>query len=251
MTRLVRDVMTTEVVTVEPSTPFMEIVARFAWHQISGAPVVGADRRVLGVVSETDLLLEEEEHPEPKADAPLTWTKHYRRENVAAALAGRLMTAPAVTVPQTATVTEAARRKHTARIKRLPVVDATGRLAGIVSRAGLPKAHLPKDFTRSDEAIRSEIVVGIIVGDFMLDPSRFSIRVQDGVVVVHCGVERRSLIPFLIRAVHDVKGVVRVETRLTFDVHDHAAGMAMAYGGRGPDRPSDEAAGSDAAYGTS
>jgi CBS domain-containing protein len=40
--------MTTEVVTVEPSTPFMEIVARFAGHRISEVPVVGADRRVLG-----------------------------------------------------------------------------------------------------------------------------------------------------------------------------------------------------------
>jgi CBS-domain-containing membrane protein len=92
MTRLVRDVMTTAVVTPEPSTPFMEIVARRAWHQISGAPFVGGDRRVLAVVSKTDLLLEDEEHPDSKADAPLTWTKHHRRENVAVALADRLMT---------------------------------------------------------------------------------------------------------------------------------------------------------------
>jgi CBS-domain-containing membrane protein len=183
----------------------------------------------------------------------LTWTRHHRREreNAAAALAGRPITAPAVTVPQTATVTEAARRMHTARIERLPVVDETGRLAGIVSRTGLQKAHLLKGFARSDEAIRSEIVVGIIFRDFMLDPSRFSIRVQDGVVVLQGGVERRSLIPFLVRAVHDVKGVVRVENRLTFDVDDHTVGIAMARRGRGPDRPSDEALRSDAAYGTS
>jgi CBS-domain-containing membrane protein len=131
-------------------------------------------------------------------------------------------------VPDTATLSEAARRMRTARIKRLPVADETGRLSGIVSRADLLKAHLPKVFTRSDQAIRNEIVFGIIVGDLMLDPSRFSIHVQDGVVILQGRVERRSLIPFLVRAVHDVKGVVQVENRLTFDVDDHPVGMAMA-----------------------
>jgi len=77
------------------------------------------------------------------------------------------MTAPAVTVPPTATVTEAARRMHTGRVKRLPVVDERGQLLGIVSRADLLKV-----FTRPDEAIRSEIISDVIVGDLMMDPSR-------------------------------------------------------------------------------
>jgi CBS domain-containing protein len=59
---LVRDVMTTEVVAVEPSTPFKEIAARLVLHRISAVPVLDADRRVLGVVTEADLLLKEE-HP--------------------------------------------------------------------------------------------------------------------------------------------------------------------------------------------
>ena len=106
--------------------------------RISAVPVVDAGRRVLGIITEADLLLKQE-HPDPKADISLIWTRRRRRERAkaAAAAASKLMTAPAVTVAPTATVTEAARRMHTAGVKRLPVVDETGRLVGIVSRADL------------------------------------------------------------------------------------------------------------------
>jgi CBS domain-containing protein len=222
---LVRDVMTTEVVTAEPSTPFKEIAARLAQHRISAVPVVDAGRRVLGIITEADLLLKQE-HPDPKADVSLIWTRRRRRERAkaAAAVAGKLMTAPAVTVSPTATITEAARRMHTAGIKRLPVVDETGRLVGIVSRADLLKV-----FTRPDEAIWREIMDDVITGDFMMDPSRFFIEVVDGVVALQGRVERSRLIPFLVRAVHGVEGVVRVEDQLSFDVDDRDPDMAMTY----------------------
>ena len=70
MHSLVKDLMTTPVVTVEPSAPFKEIVARLAEHRVSAVPVVDDGRRVLGVVSEADLLLKEE-FPEPEQDLPL------------------------------------------------------------------------------------------------------------------------------------------------------------------------------------
>jgi CBS domain-containing protein len=222
---LVRDVMTTEVVTAEPSTPFKEIAARLAQHRISAVPVVDADRRVLGIVTEADLLLKQE-HPDAKATVPLIWTRRRRQERAkaAAAVAAKLMTTPPVTVPPTATVTEAARRMHTARVKRLPVVDETGQLLGIVSRADLLKV-----FTRPDEAIRSEIINDVIVGDLMMDPSRFLIRVDDGVVVLEGKAELSSLIPYLVRAIHHVEGVVRVDNQLSFDIDDLNPGMPMTY----------------------
>jgi CBS domain-containing protein len=221
----VRDVMTTEVVTVEPSTPFKEIAARLAQHRISAVPVVDAGRRVLGIITEADLLLKQE-HPDPKADISLIWTRRRRRERAkaAAAVAGKLMTAPAATVAPTATVTEAARRMHTAGVKRLPVVDETGRLVGIVSRADLLKV-----FTRPDEAIRSQIISEVIVGELMMDPSRFFIEVDDGVVLLQGKVERSSLIPYLVRAVRHVEGVVRVEDQLSFDVDDYDPAIAYPW----------------------
>jgi CBS domain-containing protein len=104
------------------------------------------------------------------------------------------------------------------------VVNDAGRLVGIVSRADLLKV-----FTRSDEAIWREIMDDVIVGDFMMDPSRFFIDVVDGVVALQGRVERSRLIPFLVRAIHGVEGVVRVEDRLTFDVDDRDADLAMTY----------------------
>jgi CBS domain-containing protein len=209
---LVRDVMTTEVVTAEPSTPFKELAGRLAQHRISAVPVVDADRRVLGIVTEADLLLKQE-YPDPKATVSLIWTRRRRQER-----------AKAATVPPTATVTEAARRMHTARVKRLPVVDERGQLLGIVSRADLLKV-----FTRPDEAIRSEIINDVIVGDLMMDPSRFVICVDDGVVVLEGEAERSSLIRYLVRAVYHVEGVVRVENKLSFDVDDYDPAIAYPW----------------------
>jgi osmotically-inducible protein OsmY len=91
------------------------------------------------------------------------------------------------------------------------------------------RADLLKVFTRPDEAIRSEIINDVIVGDLMMNPSRFFIDVDDGVVVLQGRVERRSLIPYLVRAVHHVEGVVRVENRLSFDVDDYDPAMAYPW----------------------
>ena len=224
MHSLVKDLMTTPVVTVSPEAPFKEIVARLAEHRVSAVPVVDDNRRVLGVVSEADLLLKEE-FPEPEQDLPLWWTRRARldRAKAAASVARDLMTVAVVAVSPDATVAEAARRMHTAKVKRLPVVDRSGRLLGIVSRSDLLKV-----FDRSDQDIRREIIEDVIVGEFMMAPSRFFLHVTDGVVVLQGRVERRSLLPYVVRAVQGVEGVVRVENRLSYDL-DPDADRVMTY----------------------
>jgi CBS domain-containing protein len=216
MQSLVQDLMTTQVVTVGPETPFKEIVARLAEHRVSAVPVVDDDGRLLGIVSEADLLLKEE-HPDPDADLPLLWTRRRRAEHdkAAAAVARDLMTVAVVDITADVNAAEAARRMHAAKVKRLPVVDDLGRLVGIVSRGDLLKV-----FDRSDEAIRREIMDDVIAGEFLMDPTRFFIQVSDGVVVLQGRVERRSLLPYVLRAVHGVEGVVRVENRLSHDIDD-------------------------------
>jgi CBS-domain-containing membrane protein len=187
---------------------------------------VDDSRRVLGVVSEADLLLKEE-FPEPEQDLPLWWTRRARldRAKAAASVARDLMTVAVVAVSPDATVAEAARRMHTAKVKRLPVLGEGGRLVGIISRADLLKV-----FNRADRAIRREIMDEVIVGEFLMDPNRFFIHVDDGVVVLQGRVERRSLLPYLVRAVHSVEGVVRVQNRLAFDIDDVEPLLrAMAY----------------------
>lgn len=226
MHSLVKDLMTTQVVTVGPATPFKEIVARLAEHRVSAAPVVDDAGRVLGVVSEADLLLKEE-FPDPDQDIPLFWTKRRRleREKAAGSTARDLMTVALVSISPDATVAEAARRMHRAQIKRLPVIGEGGRLVGIISRGDLLKV-----FDRPDHAIQREILDDVIVGEFMMAPSRFFIHVDGGEVVLQGQVERRSLIPHLVRAIHDVEGMVRVENRLAYDIDDVEPLLrAMAY----------------------
>jgi CBS domain-containing protein len=135
MHSLVKDLMTTPVVTVGPATPFKEIVARLAEHRVSAVPVVDDHGRVLGIVSEADLLLKEE-FPQPDRDIPMFWTKRRRleREKAAATTARDLMSIAVVSIAPEATAAEAARRMHSAKTKRLPVVAEGGRLVGIVSR---------------------------------------------------------------------------------------------------------------------
>ena len=115
MHSLVKDLMTTQVVTVGPATPFKEIVARLAEQRVSAVPVVDNAGLVLGVVSAADLLLKEEV-PDPDQDIPLFWTKRRRleREKAAGSTARDLMSVALVSISPDATVAEAARRMHCA-----------------------------------------------------------------------------------------------------------------------------------------
>ncbi|MFW6091065.1 MAG: CBS domain-containing protein [Actinomycetota bacterium] len=129
MRTLVADVMTADVAAVEPSTPARTIAGLLDARKISAVPVVDRDSRVVGVVSEADVL-------------------HHR---YTARNAEQIMTKPAVTVRRDQPAVAAARLMEQHRIKRLPVVDDYGRLAGIVSRSDLVHAYASGDDLRLTE----------------------------------------------------------------------------------------------------
>jgi CBS-domain-containing membrane protein len=216
MRRKVQDVMTTVVVAASPDMSYKQLVQLLAEHQVSAVPVVDGRGRVLGVVSEADLLLKRE-HPHGLSEAlwPQSRRRRVERSKARGTVAADLMTSPAITISQQASVVEAARLLHAEGVKRLPVEDALGRLVGIVSRSDLLAA-----FLRPDEEIRREVEEDLIRRDLVMSPARFHISVRDGVVVLQGTCERHSLIPILIRAVEGVEGVVRVENRLGYDVED-------------------------------
>jgi CBS domain-containing protein len=216
MHSLVKDLMTTQVVTVGPSARFKEIVARLAEHRVSALPVVDDDGRVLGLVSEADLLLKEE-FPDPDQDIPLFWTKRRRleREKAAASTARNLMTVAVASISPEATVPEAARRMHTAGVKRLPVVDQGGRLVGIISRADLLKV-----FLRADADLATDVRQQVLRRTMAIDPDKVAVEVRDGVVTVGGRLERSSLIPILVGLVRGLDGVVDVVDQLTFETDD-------------------------------
>src|SRR6266545_77755 len=216
MRRRVQEVMTTTVATVDERTPFKQIVRLLSERRVSALPVLDAAKRVVGVVSEADLL-RKEEFPEGPGGGRVFESRHQRvaRAKAAGDTAAELMTAPAVTVGADATVAEAAKLLARHGVKRLPVVDEAGRLLGIASRADLLKV-----FLRSDEDIRREVRDEVFQRVLWIDPDDVAVEVRDGLVTLEGVLERRSLIPIAVRLVHGVDGVVDVVDRLTYEADD-------------------------------
>ena len=215
MPQRVQDVMTTDVVYVRETTPYKELARLLATRRVSAVPVVDDRGHVLGVVSEADLLLKREQPARPLVQLLSAPRRRRERAKARATVAAELMSRPAITIDPESTLAAAARRLHAEGVKRLPVVDAVGRLVGIVSRVDLLSS-----FLRSDEELYGEIVEDVIFGDLLMAPDRFDVHVKDGVVVLQGRCERRSLIPVVVRAVAAVDGVVQVENRLGYDVDD-------------------------------
>ncbi len=214
----VASVMTADVVTVGPGAPYKEVVERLRERRVSAVPVVDFERRVIGVVPEADLLLKEE-RPEHRLGGPLV-DPHGDAAKAEARNAAALMTAPAVTVRPEATLTEAARLMHRKHVKRLPVVDAEGRLVGIVSRADLLQV-----FLRSDDSIAREIREELLLHTLVIDPATVTVEVEEGVVRLQGELETRSLALVLARLVKAVEGVVAVESRLRWRLDDSTVGV--------------------------
>jgi CBS domain-containing protein len=215
MRRRVSDVMTRTVAVVAADTPFKEIVRRLTEHRVAALPVIDARDRAIGIVSEADLLLKEE-HPLPGHVSRLT-SRRGRAElgRAEGAVAKEVMTSPVTTVGPDATIGEAARVMHRGGFRSMPVVDADGRIVGIVSRRDLLQG-----FLRSDEEIRNEIENDVLYHQLLVERGRVSVSVDEGVVRLSGRVERSSTIPIAVRLAYSVEGVVNVQNRLTFDFDD-------------------------------
>jgi len=141
----VRHVMRTDVVTVDQITPFKEIARLLVEHHISAVPVLRLGRHVSGVVSDADLIAARDRH----AGERKRWTGMLRygtdRDRYLRLTAAQLMRSPALTTHPDATITSAAGLMTTHHVRRLPVVDSDGKLAGLVSRRDLLSVFLVPD----------------------------------------------------------------------------------------------------------
>ncbi|MFF8908321.1 CBS domain-containing protein [Streptomyces olivaceoviridis] len=205
----VGDVMTRAVVAVGRKALFKDIVERMEEWKVSALPVLEGDGRVIGVVSEADLLPKEAlRDSDPDR---FTRTRHLTDLAKAGAVsAEELMSTPAVTVHGDATLAEAARIMAVRHVKRLPVVDAAGVLEGVVSRGDLLKVFLRPDNDLADE-IRRDIVDVL----FPAPVEPVHIVVSDGVATLTGRVGDAVRIPLAARLVQGVEGVVGVDCRLT------------------------------------
>ncbi|MGA8014948.1 MAG: CBS domain-containing protein [Candidatus Dormiibacterota bacterium] len=208
----VGDVMTKAVITANPDTPIKVIGESLTQHGISGLPVVDSSGKVVGIVTEADLLLGKEAAAEERFESLAAPLRERREQTKARAeVAAQAMSSPVLTIAPDAPLAAAARvmRKH--GVKRLPVVDGEQNLLGILSRHDILSA-----LVRPDADIHREIVDGVLPIWLGIDPASIDVAVEDGIVTLSGKLDRRSAAEILCHLVHGVDGVVAVRSFLTF-----------------------------------
>ncbi|MFB8032903.1 CBS domain-containing protein [Streptomyces sp. NPDC056004] len=200
----VGDLMTDDVISVVPLTPFKEVAKLLAEHDISGLPVLDDEDRVVGVVSESDLLGRQAAGHSDAGAADLPEAEF---------TAAEIMSAPAVTVHAQESAPEAARLMTRSGVERLPVVDDEERLVGIVTRRDLLRL-----FLRPDAEIRRRIIRDVLVNTMGLEPDAVTIHVVDGVVTLEGRMESRGQIAVLTYLAEQFDGVVAVVSHVTAPV---------------------------------
>lgn len=223
-TLLARDLMTKEVVTVPAETPVTSLARLLGERGISAAPVTDPQGRLLGIVTEADLL----RRLASAEDAPVGWLRrlfgnkdrqaeHYARTH--GMQARDVMTRDVVSVPPDAAAEHCAHLMEKRGVKRLPVVDGGGRLRGVVSRADLLRAVLEPparigtaaeaDDRRVFDALRKEMREQPWAGGFYTFAD-----VRDGVVTLHGFVRSEAMRRGLRVLAERVEGVERVDDRM-------------------------------------
>ncbi|MFH8475936.1 CBS domain-containing protein [Streptomyces sp. NPDC018000] len=208
----VGDLMTDEVVSVVPVTSFKEVAKLLAQHNISGLPVLDAEDRVVGVVSESDLLSRQAAGHPVTGDAPDAATRTVASSE-GEFTAAEIMSAPAVTIHAQQTAPDAARLMTRSGVERLPVVDDEDRLVGILTRRDLLRL-----FLRPDAEIRRRLVEDVLEDTMEIGPGTVTIHVVDGVVTLEGRLENRNRIAILTRLAEQLDGVVAVMNHVT--AHD-------------------------------
>jgi CBS domain-containing protein len=217
MKTAVKDVMTTRVIWVKKDATFREMAIALRDYRVSAFPVVDDDGKVIGVVSEADMLAKQALDDEPGV---ISGILHHRDQNKARGVtAGDLMTAAVVAVRPEDTVEHAAKLMYDRRVKRLPVTDADGRLVGIISRADVLGV-----FDRTDEAIRAEILDEVPLGEYSEDPRTLDVTVKDGIVTLTGVPETGETGHEIVRRVRHVQGVVAVRDRLAYPPRERPVG---------------------------
>lgn len=217
------DIMTTNVVTVRPDTGVREIAGLLLKHRISAVPVVDPDQRVLGIVSEGDLMRRAENETDDRHswwleaifsthDMAGDYIKTHGRN------AGDVMTRNVVTVTEETPLYEVARLLERHHIKRVPVIR-DGSLVGLVSRANLLHGLIAKGAegggpsAAGDKTIREELLHALSQ-EAGLRTALINVIVNDGVVqlwgLVESGTERKAAQI----AAENTRGVKSVENHL-------------------------------------
>lgn len=151
MTKTVADIMTRDPVTVKPETALKDAIKILVNHNISGLPVVDNQDKLVGVVSESDILWQE-----TGVETPLYITlldsiiylqnpaRHEREVHKALGqTVGEVMSDRPITITAQKSVKTAAQLMHDRRVRRLPVVnEESGKLIGVITRSDIVRSMI-------------------------------------------------------------------------------------------------------------
>jgi CBS-domain-containing membrane protein len=185
------------------------MAVRLREFRVSAFPVLDDDNKVVGVVSEADLLTKEA--LEGTVPRTLLSRQERVRKQVNALTAADLMTTPPVTIGPDEPVTRAARLMFDRRVKRLPVIRDDGRLIGILTRSDVLSVY-----SRPDAEIQRQITKDLLLETFLCDPDRFTVTVNDGIVTIEGAPEAGNVGRDIISAIRHMEGVVAVRDRLSY-----------------------------------
>ncbi|HVB41696.1 MAG TPA: CBS domain-containing protein [Streptosporangiaceae bacterium] len=202
----VADVMSADVITVDKNLPYKEVARLLAETGLTAVPVLSGGRRVLGMVSEADVL-RKEERSFGRLSAGLPRRTRHERDQAEALTAAEMMTAPAVTIHPDAPLGAAARLMNGRHIRRLPVVGPAGEIIGMVSRRDLLSV-----FLRPDSEIAEEVAEAL---SEVIEPAAgVTVSVAEGVVTLSGELPKADLIGTAVRVAGAVEGVVTVANGL-------------------------------------
>jgi CBS-domain-containing membrane protein len=211
-----RDVMAFPVITVKPNSSIEEVAKTFVRHRISGAPVVDDAGKLIGIISEGDLMYRSElgtERPHPYWYLEYAGKEHLAAEYVKARArkTADLMTRKVITASPDSSLNDIAALLENNSIKRVPIVE-NGKLVGIVSRANLIQALTSAparlDITPSDTTLRLKILRHL-AEQLWADASRLNVIVHDGLVELW-GLVDSDLEKQAVRVAAESMGGVRV-----------------------------------------
>ena len=208
----VSDVMSTDIITVSPSTSLRDAATIMLDAAVSGLPVTD-DGKLVGIITEADFVQREagEEPPRHRVLGVLFGSREGRTNE--GTTVGEVMSTELVTVAADMRVRQAARFMVDRGVKRLPVVTDDGSLAGVISRADVMRV-----FVRSDTDIEGEI--NDLMGAGLLPVAAGDVRIEvaDGVVSLGGRVDARLDADVLVDIVARMDGVLRVDSSLEWEV---------------------------------
>lgn len=211
----IRDLMTTDVITIGPEASLKEAARRMLQAGISGLPVTDGEGMLVGIVTEADFLATESERGNKSRTSRLLRLFTGEAEPFAKErTVGDVMTRGLITVGPDADHSEAARIMEKTGVKRLPVVDGS-RLRGLISRADILRA-----FARSDLEIIDEIEEKVIRQTLWIDPEKVAVGSEDGNVTLSGRLAARSEAQLLVELAKRVDGVASVTDNLSWDADD-------------------------------